>query len=163
VWSDLNSPATGNFELKFKFKFKFYYLSRAQLFIVAFSRGTLFSQPDGIAHPSDLCVRADQSPSNLSRISDTLFDRGLLTRDLSVQDPRPMVLRITEKGEALVSDLLPESVKHLRNLLSNFSDTEQRGMTMMLRNLGDCFANTTTADGNLADFSRMPLAFGSVG
>src|SRR4030081_2613899 len=28
---------------------------------------TLFSQPDGVAHPSDLCVRALQSPANMSR------------------------------------------------------------------------------------------------
>src|ERR1700689_5250724 len=37
---------------------------------------TLFSQPDGVAHPSDLCVRALPSPANMSRISDALGERG---------------------------------------------------------------------------------------
>src|SRR5713226_1812322 len=60
---------------------------------------TLFSQPDGAAHPSDLCARADQSPANMSRISDALVDRGLITRVSSVHDRRRMVLRITEEGE----------------------------------------------------------------
>src|SRR5271170_4849539 len=31
---------------------------------------SLFSQPDGAAHPSDLCARVGQSPANMSRISD---------------------------------------------------------------------------------------------
>src|ERR1700682_5635404 len=63
---------------------------------------TLFSQPDGVAHPSDLCARAAQSPANMSRISDALVRRDLITRVLSVQDRRRMVLRITEQGEDLV-------------------------------------------------------------
>src|SRR5271165_3864841 len=36
---------------------------------------TLFSQPEGVAHPSDLCSRAAQSPANMSRISDALVSR----------------------------------------------------------------------------------------
>jgi MarR family transcriptional repressor of emrRAB len=41
---------------------------------------TLFSQPDGVAHPSDLCARAAQSPANMSRICDALVGRDLITR-----------------------------------------------------------------------------------
>src|SRR5271167_3723502 len=55
---------------------------------------TLFSQPDGSAHPSDLCARADQSPANISRISDALVGRDLITRVHSAKDRRRMVLRI---------------------------------------------------------------------
>ena len=78
---------------------------------------TLFSQPDGVAHPSDLCVRASQSPANMSRISDALVDRGLITRVSSVHDRRRMVLRITEEGEKFVRDLLPKMHVPLRRLL----------------------------------------------
>jgi DNA-binding MarR family transcriptional regulator len=56
---------------------------------------TLFSQPDGAAHPSDLWARAEQSPANMSRISDALVSRELITRVFSVRDRRRMVLRIT--------------------------------------------------------------------
>jgi len=69
---------------------------------------TLFSQPDGVAHPGDLCSRADQSPANMSRICDALVGRDLITRVLSDQDRRRMVLRITEQGEELVRELLPK-------------------------------------------------------
>src|ERR1700728_5480929 len=80
----------------------------------------LFSQPDGVAHPSDLCVRALQSPANMSRISDALVSRNLITRVLSVHDRRRMVLRITEEGEELVRRLLPKMFVPLRGLFAQF-------------------------------------------
>src|SRR6202142_760364 len=69
---------------------------------------TLFSQPDGAAHPSDLCVRTSQSPANMSRISDALVNRGLITRVSSVHDRRRLILRITEEGALFVRQLLPK-------------------------------------------------------
>src|SRR6202021_3865076 len=77
---------------------------------------TLFSQPDGVAHPSDLCARASQSPANMSRISDALVRRDLITRVLSAHDRRRMVLRITEQGEDLVRRLLPTLFAPLREM-----------------------------------------------
>src|ERR1700681_848298 len=87
---------------------------------------TLFSQPDGVAHPSDLCARAAQSPANMSRISDALVSRDLITRVPSGQDRRRMVLRITEQGEDLVRRLLPKLFVPLRGLWAEFSESEQR-------------------------------------
>ena len=97
---------------------------------------TLFSQPDGVAHPSDLCVRALQSPANMSRISDALVSRDLITRVLSVHDRRRMVLRITEQGEELVRRLLPKLSAPLRELLVDFPEAEQRQMIARLKHLG---------------------------
>src|ERR1700757_4136611 len=96
---------------------------------------TLFSQPDGVAHPSDLCVRADQSPANMSRISDALVSRDLITRVLSVQDRRRMVLRITEEGEELVRRLLPAMFVSLRGLLAPFSEPELAQLISLLKRL----------------------------
>src|SRR5580698_3776186 len=83
---------------------------------------TLFSQPDGVAHPSDLCARAAQSPANMSRISDALVSRDLITRVLSVHDRRRMVLRITEEGEHFVRQLLPKMHGPLRGLFAQFPE-----------------------------------------
>src|SRR6202040_4056647 len=79
---------------------------------------TLFSQPDGVAHPGDLCSRAAQSPANMSRICDALVGRDLITRVLSDQDRRRMVLRITPQGEELVRQLLPKMFAPLRAMLA---------------------------------------------
>jgi MarR family transcriptional repressor of emrRAB len=97
---------------------------------------TLFSQPDGVAHPGDLCVRALQSPANMSRISDALVSRDLITRVLSVHDRRRMVLRITEQGEELVRRLLPKLSAPLREVLREFPETEQQQMIGWLKRLG---------------------------
>jgi MarR family transcriptional regulator, negative regulator of the multidrug operon emrRAB len=96
---------------------------------------TLFSQPDGVAHPSDLCARADQSPANMSRISDALVSRDLITRVLSVQDRRRIVLRITEQGEDLVRRLLPKLFVSLRGMFAEFSESEQRLLISQLKRL----------------------------
>jgi MarR family transcriptional repressor of emrRAB len=96
---------------------------------------TLFSQPDGVAHPSDLCARASQSPANMSRISDALVSRDLITRVLSVHDRRRMVLRITEQGEELVRRLFPKLFVSVREMMSDFPEAEQRQLISQLKRL----------------------------
>jgi MarR family transcriptional repressor of emrRAB len=96
---------------------------------------TLFSQPEGVAHPSDLCARASQSPANMSRISDALVARGLITRVSSVHDRRRMVLRITEAGEEFVRQLLPKLHLPLRRMLKDFPEAEQRQLASQLKRL----------------------------
>jgi MarR family transcriptional regulator, negative regulator of the multidrug operon emrRAB len=106
---------------------------------------TLYSRPDGVAHPGELCVGASQSPANMSRISDALVDRGLITREMSVQDRRRMVLRVTEQGEELVRRLLPAMFAPLDELFSDLSEAKQRQLVAVLRELGTkiCEANTS--------------------
>jgi MarR family transcriptional regulator, negative regulator of the multidrug operon emrRAB len=94
---------------------------------------TLFSQPDGVAHPGDLCTRASQSPANMSRISDALVGRNLITRVLSVHDRRRMVLRITEEGEDLVRQLLPKMFAPMREVLAMVPEVEQRQLIDQLK------------------------------
>jgi MarR family transcriptional regulator, negative regulator of the multidrug operon emrRAB len=105
---------------------------------------TLFSQPDGVAHPSDLCTRAAQSPANMSRICDALATRDLITRVPSAHDRRRMVLRITEQGEELVRRLLPKMFVSLRGLLAEFPESEQRLLISQLKRL---HGNLEEADG----------------
>ncbi len=96
---------------------------------------TLFSQPEGVAHPGDLCSRAAQSPANMSRICDALVGRDLITRVLSAHDRRRMVLRITEQGEELVRQLLPKMFASLRGMLAQFSEAEQSHLIGQLKRL----------------------------
>jgi MarR family transcriptional repressor of emrRAB len=98
---------------------------------------TLFSQPDGVANPSELCARASQSPANMSRISDALVSRDLITRVLSSRDRRRMVLRITEQGEELVRRLLPTVTAPVRALFAQFSESAQRDLVAQLKVLSE--------------------------
>jgi MarR family transcriptional repressor of emrRAB len=94
---------------------------------------TLYSHANGMAHPGDLCARTSQSPANMSRISDALVDRKLITRVLSAQDRRRMVMRITEHGEELVRDLLPKMFAPLKELMKDFPEAEQRQLVGQLK------------------------------
>ena len=94
---------------------------------------TLFSQPEGRAHPSDLCAKTSQSPANMSRISDALVGRDLITRLSSLHDRRKMVLHITEQGEELVRRLLPTMYGPLRELFKDFPENEQLRLIEQLK------------------------------
>jgi MarR family transcriptional repressor of emrRAB len=95
----------------------------------------LFSQPENTAHPTDLCARSSQSPANMSRICDALVTRDLITRDLSVEDRRKIVLRTTPKGDQLVRDLLPTMFFGLRQVFSEFSAGDQEHLIAELKRL----------------------------
>jgi MarR family transcriptional regulator, negative regulator of the multidrug operon emrRAB len=97
---------------------------------------TLFSQPEGCAHPGDLCAKTSQSPANMSRISDALVGRDLITRLSSLHDRRKMVLRISEQGEELVRGLLPTMFGPLREMFKDFSEEEQLQLIEQLKLLG---------------------------
>ena len=96
---------------------------------------TLFSQPNGIANPSELCARASKTPANMSRICDALVSRDLITRGPSHEDRRKMVLRISAKGEDLVHSLMPMVFGSLRRLFEEFSATEQAALADQIKRL----------------------------
>ncbi len=61
--------------------------------------------------------------------------RDLITRVLSVQDRRRIVLRITEQGEDLVRQLLPKLFVSLRGMFAEFSESEQQLLISLLKRL----------------------------
>ncbi len=95
----------------------------------------LFSQPQSTAHPGDLCLRAVQKPANMSRITDALVERELITRVPSAEDRRKLVLRITKKGAALVHRALPAVFGQVRKLLGKSSAKDQERMITELREM----------------------------
>ncbi len=93
----------------------------------------LFSQPDGIGHPGSLCAGTSQSPATMTRTTDVLVERGLISRVPSVQDRRRMILRVTPAGEALVRRILPSFYGHVRPLFQGWS-AEARGLLLQQLN-----------------------------
>ena len=91
----------------------------------------LFSQREGIGHPSELCVGADQSPANITRITDALVARGLISRMPSAQDRRRTILQVTPEGEALIRSL-PEAFAACQQLFLMLSAEERAGLRVHL-------------------------------
>lgn len=95
----------------------------------------LFSQPDGVAHPGELCASAAQSPANMTRVADGLCERGLITRIASEQDRRRTILRITPAGEALARELLPHTVALTHSLFEPLQPADRQALLQQLRAL----------------------------
>ena len=95
----------------------------------------LFSQPDGVAHPSDLCAFVAQSPANMTRVADGLHERGLITRVASEEDRRRTILHITPAGEALALALLPRTTAHTRAIFELLPVDERPALLAQLHAL----------------------------
>ena len=89
----------------------------------------LFSRPEGIGHPGSLCAGTSQSPATMTRTTDVLVERGLISRVPSEQDRRRMILRVTPEGEALVRRILPSFYDHVRPLFQSWS-ADARGVLL---------------------------------
>ena len=94
----------------------------------------LYSRNDGVGNPGELCVGSSQSPANMSRITDTLVARNLITRDPSTEDRRRMILRLTSQGETLARDFVPAAFAPIRKLFATLS---REARTQLLAGLND--------------------------
>jgi MarR family transcriptional repressor of emrRAB len=95
---------------------------------------TLFSQ-GGSASPGELCGSLAQSPANLTRVSDLLVDRGLITRALDQEDRRKTILTITPVGESLVQELVPQLARSMSILFRDFTAADKTRMLNDLKRL----------------------------
>jgi MarR family transcriptional repressor of emrRAB len=95
---------------------------------------TIFSR-DGVASPGELAASLAQSPANLTRIGDTLVERGLVVRASSVEDRRRTLLRVTPEGERLLRSLLPEVSAYTTALFSGFSGEDKLRLLRDLKQL----------------------------
>lgn len=105
----------------------------------------LFSQPDGFAHPGALCAPAAQSPANMTRVTDGLCERGLITRVASEQDRRRTILQITPAGEALARELLPQTRALTQSLFECLRPEQREAMLEQLRALANGIDRCTLA------------------
>lgn len=97
----------------------------------------LYSQPEGTGHPGSLCAATNQSPATMTRTTDVLVERGLISRVPSAQDRRRMILKVTPEGEALVRRILPSFYDQVRPL---FGGWPAEARTQLLRQLNELAA-----------------------
>jgi MarR family transcriptional regulator, negative regulator of the multidrug operon emrRAB len=99
-----------------------------RLLLNLFARG-------GTAFPGELCPALAQSPANLTRISDLMEERGLITRTPDPEDRRKLAISITPAGEALAKQLAPQLTRYMTRLYSDFSDNDRARFMEYLKRL----------------------------
>lgn len=95
----------------------------------------LYSRPDGSSTPGELCEYATQGATNMTRIADTLFKRGLITRGASKEDRRRVLIRITPAGRRFVQKMLPPMFPQVGTMFAGFSNADKRQLDRLLRKL----------------------------
>lgn len=93
-----------------------------------------------LSHCDDLtakkvCVYTNMDKARVSRAIQTLEDRGLISRSPSQLDQRLHNLQLTESGQALLNDLLPEAKAWEADLVSTLSVGEYRDLLDTMRKL----------------------------
>ncbi len=87
------------------------------------------------AYPSELCASLGQSPANITRITDTLVERGLMSRAPDERDRRRLLLKTTAEGERLVQQLMPLMMRSVRTSYQDFSPTDLEQLLNSLKQL----------------------------
>ncbi|MGE0115602.1 MAG: MarR family winged helix-turn-helix transcriptional regulator [Steroidobacteraceae bacterium] len=95
----------------------------------------VYSFRDTAAYPSELCSSLAQSPANITRITDTLVERGLISRVPDAQDRRRLLLKTTEEGERLVQDMFPLMMNSVHASYRDFSSEDLHQLLNSLKRL----------------------------
>lgn len=99
-----------------------------RLLMALFSHG-------GSSFAGDVCAALAQSPANLTRLSDSLVERGLITRNPDLEDRRRMLLTLQPAGEELVRALIPRIGPQISAAFADFSATEKKQLLGSLKRL----------------------------
>lgn len=95
----------------------------------------MYGSEDQTSTPSELSDATGEKPTNITRISDELVQRGLIERYPSTSDRRRVVLRLTRQGERLVERFQPELWQTLERMYGGMSAANARQLTALLRQL----------------------------
>jgi MarR family transcriptional regulator, negative regulator of the multidrug operon emrRAB len=93
------------------------------------------TRDDVSAFPGELCSSLGQSPANMTRLTDSLVQRGLIARFPDEHDRRKLGLRITNEGNQLVNALLPVMLESARSNYAALSQTDLHELIQTLKRL----------------------------
>lgn len=74
-------------------------------------------------------------PATIQGVTRRLIDRGLVATKADDADKRRLLLQLTEKGVALIADLIPGGVEVSRETLAPLSDDEREIICKLLKKL----------------------------
>ncbi len=89
----------------------------------------------GTLGPAELADAAGVSRATMTGLIDTLERDGLVTRAPDTVDRRMMLVRLTDKGRALLEEILPEHFKRMSWLMSPLSEFERQTLVQLLNKL----------------------------
>ncbi|MDD5127352.1 MAG: MarR family transcriptional regulator [Dehalococcoidales bacterium] len=79
---------------------------------------------EGCINLKNLAVALGVTPSNVTGIVERLVEHGLVNREVSPDDRRVLLVRVTPEGDALIGKLRETRVSHMAQILAGVSVQE---------------------------------------
>ena len=100
-------------------------------------KSLFFIAAQGTTNFSKLAEALGVTPPNVTGMVNRLVEKGLISRQENPDNRRMLMLRVTEKGEALITTLRERAVSQISGILENLSieelDTVARGLSLLVR------------------------------
>jgi len=91
----------------------------------------------GSTNFTKLASALEVTPSNVTGIVDRLVEQGLVSRQENPEDRRMLMLRVTDKGEAIIANLRERRASHISEILAQLSLEELnsvfKGLTLLVQ------------------------------
>jgi len=91
---------------------------------IAQVKSMFFIYNEGTVNFRQLAAAMKVTPSNVTGIIDRLVEQALVTRTENPEDRRMLMLRLTDKGEILMSNLRERRVNQMSSILSRMTDIQ---------------------------------------
>ncbi|AKN93946.1 MarR family winged helix-turn-helix transcriptional regulator [Xanthomonas oryzae] len=95
----------------------------------------LYGTPAQAITPTEVAEAASEKPANITRLTDQLCEKGLITRSTSPDDRRKIVLTLLPAGLALIESLLPDVCTLVNAETASMSEAEQVRLEKLLKKL----------------------------
>lgn len=111
-----------------------------------------FSALDTISAHSELCQRdlaklILKDRANTGKLLDSLEQKGLIERELSVKNNRPVkIIKITEQGKKIYSETFAKLEPHHKMVQEKIANTDLERVGELLRELRDILEETIDID-----------------
>ena len=99
-------------------------------------KSLFFIANEGSTNFTKLASALGVTPANVTGIVDRLVEQGLVSRKENPEDRRMLTLRVTEKGESILTDLRGRRVSHTTEIMSHLSleqlDSVLKGLSLLV-------------------------------
>lgn len=95
----------------------------------------LYGSDNGVITPSELRDAAAEKSANITRVCNSLCERGWIQRVPDRHDRRKVMLSLTAAGEALIGRFLPTMGQLLERYTQDFSGDDMASLERLLKRL----------------------------
>jgi DNA-binding MarR family transcriptional regulator len=104
---------------------------------VAQLKSLFFISNEGSTNVGKLAAVLNVTPANVTGIVDRMVEHGLVSRAENPEDRRMQLLKVTDKGQALITDLRERQIGRLSEILNYLGPEEittvAQGLSLLLR------------------------------